>query len=79
MAFLIHSVLAGLAGRWLWKGRRRGAVLALVLLPVGAVFWWGFALPYPPLFALARTVLILRGWPRTSEGRTRWSSNAAMT
>jgi hypothetical protein len=57
-------VLTGLAARWLWRGRRRGAVLALGLVPVGAVFWWGFALPYPPMAALARTVLIVRDWPR---------------
>jgi hypothetical protein len=53
-------VLNGFAARWLWRGRRRGAVLALGLVPVGAVFWWGFALPYPPMAALARTVLIVR-------------------
>jgi hypothetical protein len=31
---------------WLvWKGSRVGGVLAMVLLPVEAVFWIGFALP----------------------------------
>jgi hypothetical protein len=60
--FLLVCTLEGLAGWWLWRGRFLGAVLALVLVPVGAVFWWGFALPFPPLFALARTVLILLSW-----------------
>jgi hypothetical protein len=38
-------------------------MLALVLLPVGGVFWWGFDLPIPPIFALAWTILILLSWP----------------
>jgi hypothetical protein len=39
-----------------------GAVLALVLLPLGGVFWWGFALPIPPIVAFVWTVLILLNW-----------------
>jgi hypothetical protein len=62
--FLLICALEGLAGWWLWSGQRRGAVLALVLVPFGAVFWWGFALPLPALFAAVRTVLILLDWPR---------------
>lgn len=46
------------AGRLLWDGRRSGAALALVLVPVGAVFWWGFALPAGPVLAVVRTGLI---------------------
>jgi hypothetical protein len=63
-AFLLVCALEGVAGYLLWAGHRAGAVLALALLPAGAVFWWGFALPLPPLFALIRTVLILLSWPR---------------
>jgi hypothetical protein len=29
---------------------------------LGGVFWWGFALPIPPLLALVWTTLILRSW-----------------
>lgn len=39
-----------------------GLVLALALLPFGAVFWWGFALPFGPVLAVARTILILISW-----------------
>ena len=46
----------------LWEGHRDGAVVALFLLPVEAVFWWGFALPIPPVVALVRTALILGWW-----------------
>jgi len=61
-AFLLVCILEAVAGFLLWEGYMSGAVLALVLLPVGAVFWWGFALPIPPIFALIWTILILLGW-----------------
>lgn len=32
------------------------------VLPFGAAYWWGFALPIPPIFALVRTALIIAGW-----------------
>ena len=61
-AFLLVCVLEAVAGCLLWRGSKPGAVLALVLLPVGGFFWWGFALPIPPIFALVWTVLILLSW-----------------
>ncbi len=60
--FLVVCVLEGVAGWPLWGGHRSGAILAIAVLPFGAVYWWGFALPIPPLFALVRTVLIIAGW-----------------
>ncbi len=60
--FLLVCVAECCAGWLLWGGHRAGAVLALSLLPFGAVYWWGFALPFPPLFALVRTVLIVWAW-----------------
>jgi hypothetical protein len=62
LAFLLVSVLEGVAGWLLWIGRRAGGVLAVILLPFGALFWWGFALPFGPVFALVRTILILGRW-----------------
>jgi hypothetical protein len=62
VGFLVVCLLEGLAGWLVWRGKRRGAILALLLLPAGAVYWWGFALPFPPLFAIARTLLIMRRW-----------------
>ena len=61
-AFLVVCVLECVAGWLLWGGHRSGAVLALALLPFGAVFWWGFALPFGPVLAVARTILILISW-----------------
>ena len=64
VAFLLVCILECIAGVFLWGGHRSGAILAIVLLPAGGIFWWGFALPIPPLFAIARTVLILLSWGR---------------
>jgi hypothetical protein len=61
-AFFALNAAEAVAGWLLWNGARSGAVLGLALLPVGAIFWWGFALPIPPIIAFARTVLIIVGW-----------------
>jgi hypothetical protein len=62
LGFLVVCLLEGLAGWLVWRGKRRGAILALLLLPAGAVYWWGFALPFGPIFALVRTLLIVQRW-----------------
>ena len=46
----------------LWNAERTGALLTLALLPIELVFWIGFALPIPPLFAVARVALLALGW-----------------
>lgn len=61
-AFLLVCILEAIAGFLLWDGYKSGAVLALVLLPAGGVFWWGFALPIPPVLAVIWTILIFLGW-----------------
>jgi hypothetical protein len=65
-AFLLVCLLEMTAGGLLWGADKIGAILTLVLLPLGAVFWWGFALPIPPIFALVRTVLIVLNWQHLS-------------
>ncbi len=60
--FLLVCIFEAVAGFLLWQGYQSGAILALVLLPMGAVFWWGFALPIPPIFAVIWTILILLSW-----------------
>lgn len=60
--FLLVNILEIVAGLLVWRGSRAGAILALALLPAGALYWWGFALPFGPVFALVRTVLILLSW-----------------
>jgi hypothetical protein len=60
--FLLICILEGVAGLLVWSGSKAGAILALAILPAGAIFWWGFALPFGPIFALLRTILILLSW-----------------
>ncbi|HEX2681408.1 MAG TPA: hypothetical protein VHQ03_08960 [Candidatus Dormibacteraeota bacterium] len=62
IAFLLVLLLEALAGGLLWTGHLAGGILVLILLPLAAVFWWGFDLPYPPMVAGVRTALILLGW-----------------
>jgi hypothetical protein len=62
--FLVVCILESVAGGMVWGGHKSGAYLALALLPFGAVYWWGFALPFGPVFAVARTVLIALAWSR---------------
>jgi hypothetical protein len=58
------------AGRLLWQNRRSGRILALVLLPVGALLWWGFAVPLPALNGLVRTALVIVGWRQKEQVST---------
>jgi hypothetical protein len=60
--FLLVCLLEAIAGWLVWNGRLSGGILALALLPAGAVFWWGFALPYPPILAVVRALLLLASW-----------------
>jgi hypothetical protein len=41
-----------------------GALLQLGLLPVEAAFWYGFAIPIPPVLAAIRLVLVVLAWSR---------------
>ena len=65
--FLLVCAAELIAGGLLWQHRRAGAVLALGLLPAEVAFWIGFDLPAGPVLGLARTALVLRGWPSLSQ------------
>ena len=62
-AFVAACTAECVAGGLLWRGRRSGAILTLALLPVESVFWVGFALPIPPVFAAGRIGSLLRNRP----------------
>ena len=61
---LLQGIAQVVAGILLWNGERAGAVLQFAMLPIEAVFWYGFALPIPPVFALIRVGLVLLAWRR---------------
>jgi hypothetical protein len=50
IAFLIVTLVAACA------------VLGLIVLPVEAAFWLGFALPFPWLTGIARAALLALAW-----------------
>ena len=62
LAFAAVCLADIVAGVLLWRHSMVGAWLALATLPLGAVFWYGFALPIPPMAALVRSLLIWKGW-----------------
>ena len=68
IAFLAVCLVEAAAGWLLWQGRMSGALLAVAVLPAGGLFWWGFDLPYPPVLAVVRTLLIAASWRALATG-----------
>ncbi len=58
----VVNVLEALAGYWLWKSRKHGGQLALVLFPAGMIFWIAYALPIMVVVGPLRVFLLARGW-----------------
>ena len=58
----VVNALEMLAGYWLWKSRKWGGVLALVLFPAGVLFWIGYALPIMVVIGPLRVLLLATGW-----------------
>jgi hypothetical protein len=62
LIFVAVSALKFLSAYWLWNLRLDGAILQLILLGVSAIFWYGFAVPYGPLFGIPQVILIALAW-----------------
>jgi hypothetical protein len=62
LGFLLVNILFVVSGIMLWNGQRFGAILGLVALVPGLVYWWGFALPFGPLLGIASAALVLTSW-----------------
>jgi hypothetical protein len=62
ITFLIVTLIAAWAAWLVRNGSKAGAVFSLVLLPLEAVFWLGFALPFPWLIGTARGALLALAW-----------------
>ncbi len=61
-AFFLVTLVAAFLAWLLWRGSKVGVVLSLAWIPVEAVFWYGFALPFPVLFGAVRIALIILAW-----------------
>ena len=57
--YLLVCALEVAVGVALWFEAPHAAAYSLALLPLEAVFWVGFALPFGPPFGVARVVLAL--------------------
>jgi hypothetical protein len=62
VAFLLVLLVSGFAAWLVWRGSRLGAIVSLALLPIEVAFWFGFALPVPWAFGVARVVLLALAW-----------------
>ena len=62
LMFVVVSGLKVLAAYWLGQSRLDGAILELILLGVSAIFWYGFAVPFGPVFGLPQVVLLAMTW-----------------
>ena len=62
VAFVLVLIASAFAAWLVLRGSRLGAILSLALLPVEMVFWFGFALPVPWAFGIARVVLVALAW-----------------
>ena len=62
IAFLMVTMVASWAAWLVWDGSEAGAMLSLVLFPVEAIFWLGFALPIAWVIGIARAVLLVLAW-----------------
>ena len=56
------NVLEVVAGYWLWKSRKQGGKLGLMLFPVGMMFWIWYALPFPIVIGPLRVLLLAKRW-----------------
>jgi hypothetical protein len=57
----VFSLVDVLAGYWLWTQQKRGAILALVLLPLYWFFALGWAVPYMLIIGALRAIARF-GW-----------------
>ena len=66
VTFVVVCAAEVAVGWLLWQEAKVGAWLALAILPLELVFWFGFALPFGFVLGVARTTLVLVAlvkWP----------------
>ena len=56
------SILAAVAGVWLWRSLIKGGKLGIALLPVDLFFAYGFGIPILYVVPPVRSVLLVAGW-----------------
>jgi len=64
LVLIVSCLIDALAGVWLWRGRRRGAVLGVVATPLTLFMTYGFAFPFLLAAIPIRLVLTAVAWPK---------------
>ena len=62
VVLMVSCLIDVLAGAWLWRGRRRGAILGVGATPLTLLMAYGFAFPFLLLAIPIRLVLTARAW-----------------
>ena len=65
--FIVLNLLHFPAGTRLWQSQRKGGTLEIRVLGLSTVFWFGFALPFPPIVGLLEAGLLAAGWKSLRE------------
>ncbi len=56
------SILAAVAGFWLWRSLIKGGKLGIALLPADLFFAYGFGIPILYIVPPLRSILLVAGW-----------------
>jgi hypothetical protein len=64
MVLMASCAIDAIAGVWLWRGRRRGAILGLTATPLTLLMAYGFAFPFLFLAIPIRLGLTIAAWPK---------------
>ena len=62
LIFVSISAMKYFSAYWLWNMKFEGVALQLVLLGISAIFWYGYMIPYGPLFGVIQIILIIMTW-----------------
>ena len=60
--FFAVALVASWAAWLVWNASQAGLILSFIVLPIEAVFWFGFDLPIAKIIGAVRLVLLLVGW-----------------
>jgi len=61
---MASCLIDAVAGLWLWRGRRRGAIAGVAATPLTLLMSYGFAFPFLLLAIPIRLGLTIAAWPK---------------
>jgi len=61
---MVSCLVDAIAGIWLWRGQRRGAIVGFAATPLTLLMAYGFAFPFLLVAIPIRIALTAFAWPR---------------